>query len=99
VSAVAAGVPLLFHNSAPWTPSVAEKKSVPATLVGLPDMSGYDVAHRLREQPDSGSMRLVALSGYGSDGESDRSNEAGFEAHLVKPCRIEELEALLDRGG
>jgi signal transduction histidine kinase len=66
--------------------------------IGLPGMSGYDVARRLREQPDAGSMRLVALSGYGG-GESDRSKEAGFEAHLVKPCRIEELEALLVRGG
>jgi signal transduction histidine kinase/CheY-like chemotaxis protein len=63
--------------------------------IGLPGMSGYEVARRLREQPDANSTRLVALTGYGSDGDSERSKEFGFEAHLVKPCRIEDLEALL----
>jgi signal transduction histidine kinase/CheY-like chemotaxis protein len=60
--------------------------------IELSGMSGYEVARQLREQPATNAMRLVALSGYGGDGESDRSREAGFDAHLVKPCPLEEVQ-------
>jgi CheY-like chemotaxis protein len=51
--------------------------------IGLPVMDGYEVARRLRERVLD--LRLIAISGYGRDGEGRRAQEAGFDAHLVKP--------------
>lgn len=51
--------------------------------IGLPVMDGYEVARRLRQCVLD--LRLIAISGYGRDGDQRRSQEAGFDAHLVKP--------------
>ncbi|HEX8566638.1 MAG TPA: PAS domain S-box protein [Pyrinomonadaceae bacterium] len=61
--------------------------------IGLPDIDGYEVAKRLRER--SPDICLIALSGWGQDEDRRRSNEAGFNHHLVKPVNIEELKKLL----
>jgi len=61
--------------------------------IGMPGLNGHDVARRLRAQPDTRPMRLVALSGWGSDDDRARSADAGFDCHLTKPV---ELQALLD---
>lgn len=54
--------------------------------VGLPDMDGFELARRLRRLGDLGSrMRLIALSGYGSDADIDEARAAGFDQHLTKP--------------
>jgi len=53
--------------------------------IGLPGMSGYDVAHELRALPQTRDAVLIALSGFGSDADIARSTEAGFRQHLVKP--------------
>jgi len=63
--------------------------------IGLPRMDGYEVARRLRARPDMQRALLVALTGYGQDDDRRRSQEAGFSAHLVKPVRLEILQALL----
>jgi PAS domain S-box-containing protein len=65
--------------------------------LGMPGMDGYEVARRLRQLPVPVSPRIVALSGYGQDADRRRSAEAGFDAHLVKPLDLPELEALLAR--
>lgn len=52
--------------------------------IGLPVMDGYELAGRLREQTAS-RCRFIALTGYGQDGDRERSVAAGFEGHLVKP--------------
>jgi signal transduction histidine kinase/ActR/RegA family two-component response regulator len=63
--------------------------------IGLPAMDGYEVAARLRAQGNGTAPLLVALSGYGQDGDHARSESAGFAMHLVKPLDIEQLlEAL-----
>ncbi|HEX6705140.1 MAG TPA: hybrid sensor histidine kinase/response regulator [Albitalea sp.] len=54
--------------------------------IGLPDMSGYDVARRLREASATSDTVLVALSGWGQDIDRARSAQAGFVQHLVKPA-------------
>jgi PAS domain S-box-containing protein len=66
--------------------------------IGMPGMSGLDVARRLRAAPASRAIRLVALSGWGTQEDRARSVDAGFEVHLTKPV---ELKALLElvRGG
>jgi CheY-like chemotaxis protein len=64
--------------------------------IGLPGMSGYEVAARLREQPDFRRTPLIALTGYGQEEARSRSREAGFDDHLVKPVDPDVIEALLD---
>ncbi len=64
--------------------------------IGLPGMNGYEVAARLREQPDFQRTTLIALTGYGQEDARRRAQEAGFDHHLVKPVEPDALEALLD---
>jgi CheY-like chemotaxis protein len=63
--------------------------------VGVPVMDGYELARRLREQPGLGGLTVVAVTGYGQEGDRQRSREAGFADHLVNPVSLETLEAIL----
>ena len=63
--------------------------------IGLPGMNGYEVAARLRQQPDFQRTPLIALTGYGEEEARRRSKEAGFDYHLVKPVEPDALGALL----
>ncbi len=63
--------------------------------IGLPDMNGYEVARRLRQQPQTKDVRLIAMTGYGQDSDRQRSQEAGFDHHLVKPVDPQKLQDLL----
>ncbi len=63
--------------------------------VGLPDMTGYDVARELRRDEGLRSARLVALTGYALPDDRRRAEEAGFDRHLPKPPPLAELAALL----
>jgi two-component system, chemotaxis family, CheB/CheR fusion protein len=63
--------------------------------LGLPVMSGFDLARRIRGNPENARTRLVALSGYGQDSDVQASLEAGFDEHLTKPPDPVRLEALL----
>ena len=62
--------------------------------IGLPVMDGYELARRLRSQ--LGTVRLIAITGYGQPDDRARAKEAGFDAHLVKPVDLDELQAALD---
>jgi CheY-like chemotaxis protein len=53
--------------------------------IGLPQLDGYEVARRLRQQPATEHTLLIALTGYGHEEDRHRSREAGFNYHLVKP--------------
>ena len=63
--------------------------------LGLPVMSGYDLARRIRASRDHDGTRLVALSGYGQDSDVQAALEAGFDEHLTKPPDPEQLEQVL----
>jgi CheY-like chemotaxis protein len=63
--------------------------------IGLPGRDGYDVARHIRAQPWGKSALLVAITGWGQDEDRRRSEEAGFDAHLVKPIDPVVLEQLL----
>ena len=52
--------------------------------IGLPDVDGYEVGRRIRKSLGAG-VRLIAVTGYGQPRDRSRSDEAGFDAHLVKP--------------
>ncbi len=64
--------------------------------IGMPGMSGYDVAKQLRAQPGSERILLVAMTGYGQEEDRRRSWEAGFHHHLVKPVEFGVLADLLN---
>jgi CheY-like chemotaxis protein len=64
--------------------------------IGLPGMDGYEVARRLRQQWGRQAV-LVALTGYGSDEDQRRAQEAGFDHHLLKPVDLDALDQLLVR--
>jgi PAS domain S-box-containing protein len=63
--------------------------------IGLPGMSGYEVATQLRRQPGGDALVLVALTGYGQEQDLRRSQFAGFDRHLVKPVTPDTLQDLL----
>jgi len=63
--------------------------------IGLPGMNGYEVARQLRLRPGLGAVKLIAITGYGSEIDRARSYEAGFNAHLTKPVDLDELQRLL----
>ncbi|HEY2592148.1 MAG TPA: ATP-binding protein, partial [Steroidobacteraceae bacterium] len=63
--------------------------------IGLPEMSGYELAQRLRAMADLDGLRLVALTGYGQADDRGRALDAGFDDHLVKPVDLPTLERSL----
>ena len=63
--------------------------------IGLPGMNGYEVAQFLRTQPGMTEVMLVAMTGYGQAQDRQRSKEAGFDDHLVKPVPIRAIQELL----
>ncbi len=63
--------------------------------IGMPGRSGYEVAKRIRAELWGKGMLLVALTGWGQEQDRQRSKEAGFDAHLVKPVDHAELSRLL----
>jgi signal transduction histidine kinase len=63
--------------------------------IGMPGMDGYEVARRMRANPATRHISLIALTGWGQDEDRQRSAAAGFDHHLVKPADIEQLRQLL----
>ncbi len=61
----------------------------------LPKMDGYEVARRLRLEPAMRDMTLVAMTGYGQEEDRQRTQEAGFQLHLVKPVDFNKVDELL----
>jgi len=63
--------------------------------IGLPKLSGHEVARRIRDADWGASMCLVALTGWGQEEDRRKSSEAGFDHHLVKPVHHDDLVKLL----
>jgi len=63
--------------------------------IGLPVMDGYELAMRMRQVPGLAGVRLLALTGYGQESDSERARLAGFHQHLVKPLDLRQLDRLL----
>ena len=64
--------------------------------IGLPIMDGYDVARQLQTGDSAARpLRLIALTGYGQESDRQRSREAGFMDHLVKPIDLMRLRRVL----
>jgi CheY-like chemotaxis protein len=65
--------------------------------IGLPGVDGHELGRRLHALPGLGALRLVALTGYGQASDRERSRDAGFEAHLVKPVDLAEIARLIQK--
>jgi len=74
----------------------ADRPDIVLLDIGLPGMSGYEVAERLRKTPAGKALRLYALTGYGQEEDRRRSAAAGFDGHLVKPVMPGDLFALIE---
>lgn len=77
---------------------VQAKSSRPEVIIsdlGLPDLSGYEVAKQLRSEAGFKNTLMIAISGRGEPAEREKAIEAGFNQFLLKPYRAEEVLALL----
>jgi PAS domain S-box-containing protein len=75
--------------------AAAFRPSVVFIDLGMPGMSGFEVARRIREHPELGATRLVALTGWGQPDDRARTRQAGFDEHLVKPVDLATLRSVL----
>ncbi len=73
----------------------ALKPEVTLMDIGMPGMDGYEVARRVRADPEIASLRLVALTGWGQAEDKERAIREGFDDHLTKPVDPADLEGLL----
>ena len=64
--------------------------------IGLPLMDGYEVARRLRQAPQTAGALLIALTGYGQQGDRQRGRDAGFDGHMLKPVDPHALAKMID---
>jgi CheY-like chemotaxis protein len=63
--------------------------------LGMPKLNGYETASKIREQPWGEKMFLVAVTGWGEEAVMERTKEAGFDAHILKPVDYSKLSKLL----
>jgi len=65
--------------------------------ISMPHMDGYEAARRLRAEPWGKKVVLIALTGWGRQGDIDAARDAGFDGHLLKPVGAEALIDLISR--
>jgi PAS domain S-box-containing protein len=84
------------HSGPEALTAAAQKKPEVAILdIGMPGMSGYEVAQRIRAEAWGKHMLLIALTGWGQEEDKRKAFEAGFDHHLIKPIDPDALEALM----
>jgi PAS domain S-box-containing protein len=66
--------------------------------IGMPDLSGYEVAKELRRESWGARIHLIALTGWGRDDDRQRAKDAGFDRHMTKPVDPEAVEAVISNG-
>ena len=94
---MAGHAPVIEHDGkAALARALADRPDIVLLDLGLPGLSGYEIAQALRERPEGHAMRIYALTGYGNEQDRRRSAAAGFDGHLVKPIVPAELIALIE---
>jgi len=76
--------------------AMAIKPEVILLDLGLPKLNGYQACCKIREQPWGKKIVIVALTGWGQEEDRQKSKQAGFDGHLVKPVDVDDLMRLLD---
>jgi two-component system CheB/CheR fusion protein len=89
-------VQIAYDGAAAISLAETARPDVVVLDLGMPRMSGFEVARWLRRQPWGAAIRLVAVTGWGQDEDRRRSREAGFDSHLTKPVDPDELLAEID---
>ncbi len=79
--------------------AAAQLPAIALIDIGLPGIDGYEVARRLRADPATAVIRLVALTGYGLETDRQHALAAGFDSHLVKPVDLQRLLEVLEHAG
>ena len=92
---IGADVRVAYDGAAALEAIGAFRPSVVMLDLGMPGMDGYEVARRIRAQPGSGDTTLIALTGWGQASDRQRTQQAGFHHHLVKPVDIGAMQAVL----
>ncbi|HEY0468400.1 MAG TPA: CheR family methyltransferase, partial [Polyangiaceae bacterium] len=86
-------------NGAAGLTLIDEVKPVAAIVdIGLPGIDGLELARRIRKNSTHRNIYLIALTGYGQEGDRQLALDAGFDEHLVKPVDFAALQRLLGRG-
>jgi PAS domain S-box-containing protein len=88
-------VQVVYDGPAALAAIVARRSTLIFMDLGMPGMSGYELAREIRQNPDNKDIVLVALTGWGQAEDRRRSLEAGVDHHLVKPVDVDVLEAIL----
>ncbi|MEJ7592647.1 MAG: ATP-binding protein, partial [Planctomycetaceae bacterium] len=65
--------------------------------IAMPGMTGYELAHQIRQRADSSSIYLVALTGFGQSADREKALETGFDEHMIKPVDIVALQVLFEK--
>ncbi|MBT8103233.1 MAG: response regulator [Woeseia sp.] len=73
----------------------SERPDIALVDIGLPQVSGYEVATTVRKEVALDGVQLVALTGYGQESDRQRAMDAGFDSHIVKPANVKDLIAVL----
>lgn len=91
------GYESLFANNGKAALALAREQTPDVVILdlGMPEMSGWELARHLRELPELRGVFLIALSGHTREEDQRRSSEAGCDLHLTKPLAVEELCRLL----
>jgi two-component system CheB/CheR fusion protein len=76
---------------------LAARPEVALLDLGLPDLDGFELGRRVRESFGPEGIRLVALTGYGSEEDRQKTTAAGFDAHIVKPVMPEDVVGVLQQ--
>ena len=88
-------VRIVHHGAAAMAVAAEFLPEVVLLDIGLPGISGYEVAGMLRQQPDLEETLLVALTGYGQEDDRRKAMSAGFDLHLTKPVNPDQLQRIL----
>ena len=65
--------------------------------IGLPGMTGFELARKLRARPNGRRAKLIAVTGYGQTGDTEQARAAGFDSYLVKPVDLDQLRERIDQ--
>ena len=91
------GAEVRVANDGPAALEVLREFGPDAAIVdiGMPGITGFEVARRIRMRPEHSAMTLIALTGWGQEADRTRTRSAGFDHHLIKPADLESLRHLL----
>jgi CheY-like chemotaxis protein len=84
-------VRVAYDGQAALVTALEQKPDVVLLDVGLPKLNGYVVACALRGQPETKDATIIAVTGYGMDGDKAKAQAAGFDFHVLKPASATDL--------